>query len=169
MEYGINLTDDSNITVRNNNFLRNVGYAEDSQTKKLFEPKNIEIISKKITELLMGVDPDNRPIIVPNNRILNVIDSVNANYVPQVGGDIYSRYNILSDDNCPSYIQQIIDHSIEIIVSDVRNNLGMEEYNKKLSVWTTVLGDFNEKQLRGHDVIKVRERRPNPMQFFENY
>ena len=167
MEYGVTINEEC-ISVRNDAFYRNVGYKENYDEHQLFDERTVSIISKKITELLMGVDPENRPILVPNKRILQVLDSVNSNFRPQTG-DIYARYNIFDGQNTPSYIQQIIDQTIEIIISDVRNNLETEENNRKLTVWTTVLGDFNAQQLRGHDIIKIRERRPNPMQFNMNY
>ena len=45
----------------------------------------------------------------------------------------------------------------------------MQEANSKLTKWTTVLGDFNLHQLRSHDVIKILNKHPQHMQFFENY
>ena len=85
-----------------------------------------------------------------------MLDSVNSNFIPQTE-DIYTRYNIFYGQNTPSYIQQIIEQT----------NLETEENNRKLAVWTTVLGYFNvqHQQLRGHDIIKIRERIPNQMQF----
>ena len=168
MEYAIQLNDTDCIPVRNYDFNRYVGYAGQEDIDKYFDPMTVSLISKKITQLLQGVDPKNRPIIVPDQMILNVLDSVNLNFRPPTG-DIYARYNIPTGENCPSYIQQMIDQAIEIIYADVKNNLEMEENNKKLTIWTTVLGDFNEHQLRSHSIIKVQEKRPNPMQFNMNY
>jgi len=67
------------------------------------------------------------------------------------------------------YLQDMIQQTIEIITSEVKNNLEMEENNRKLTVWTTVLGDFNEQGLRSHPEIKIRQKRPTPMQFNMNY
>ena len=63
----------------------------------------------------------------------------------------------------------MIDQVINIITTDVKVNLGMDEHNSKLSAWTTILGDFNEHGLRRHAPIKLRERRPMPMAFNMNY
>ena len=63
----------------------------------------------------------------------------------------------------------MIDQTIEIIYSDVKNNLEIEENNKKLSVWTTVLGNFNDNGLRSHAPIKVLNKHPQYCAFFENY
>ena len=156
------------ISVRNDDFMRYTGYKENSDIHKFFDPRNVTLISKKVTELLMGVHPENRPILVPDQTILNIMDSVNLYFRPQTG-DIYSRYNIFDGQNCPSYIQQMVDQVIEIIVSDVRNNLGTDENNRKLTIWTTVLGDFNPAGLIGHSIIKTRERHPNYMEFNMNY
>lgn len=163
MEYATNLTDD----VPNTQFLKHSGYYENEGTKILFSPKNIHKISCKITELLMGVDKHNRPIIVPNETIHSVMSNVYSNFRPETS-DIFSRYNI-PQQGTQSYVQKIIDQVINIITTDVKTNLGMIEANEKLSVWTTVLGDFNEHGLRSHPTIKLREKRPMPMAFNMNY
>ena len=167
MEYAKSILNEE-ILVRDDSFNRFVGYKQGYDYHLYFDPKTVSIISKKITELLMGVDRYNRPIIVPDKTILNIMDTVKLYFRPQTG-DIYSRYNIPNGENCPSYIQQMVDQTIEIIVSDVRNNLETEEYNRSLTVWTTLLGSFNKHGLRGHDVIKIQEKRPNPFQFNMNY
>jgi hypothetical protein len=95
------------------------------------------------------------------------MSAVYENFTPETG-DIYSRYNIPKAQET-DYIQRIIDEVINIITTDVKVNLGMEEYNKNLSIWTTVLGDFNLHNLRSHSKIKLRERRPQPMAFQMNY
>ena len=48
------------------------------------------------------------------------------------------------------FLPDIVDESILI----------MEENNKKLTIWTTVFGDFNSHGLRSHAPIKLRERKP---------
>ena len=61
------------------------------------------------------------------------------------------------------------DQVINIITSDVKNNLGMDQCNSKLTIWTTVLGDFNDAGLRSHPPIKLKERRPTTMLFHMRY
>jgi hypothetical protein len=142
------------------NFYRYVGYKENNDCiRKYFSKETVDSISLKVTELTLGVDPQNRPIIVPRNRICDVMSQIYYAYRPPTAA-IYSRYVIPTNEPI-NYVQDMIDQTIEIIVSDIRNNLGMEECNSKLSVWTTVLGDFNTHGLIGHDVIKVRNKRPS--------
>lgn len=151
------------------NFYRYVGYQENNDClKKLFAPQTIKTMSQKITQLLMGVDPQNRPIIIPNNTICGIISQVYYSFRPATG-DIFSRYTIPTGTGNTSYVQDIINQSIEIITNNVRTTLEMEQNNEKLTVWTTVYGDFNEHGLRQHAPIKVRNKRPDPMQFNMNY
>jgi hypothetical protein len=165
MEYAIAINDD----FCDDNFMRNVGFKENNACiKEYYSKKTRDIISNKITQLLMGVDPQNRPIIVPDKTICSIMSEVYNSFRPPTG-DIYGRYNVPSGITPESYVQNMIDQTIEIIVSDVRNNLETEEANKKLSIWTTVYGDFNNEGLRQHPPIKVRNKRPQPMQFFQNY
>ena len=138
--------------------------------RQYFSQNTIHTISHKLTQLLMGVDPQNRPIIIPDKQIGFVMDSVYRNFTPYNTGDIYTRYNIPSGSNTDSYVQNMIDQVIEIIYSDVRNNLEIEQNNSKLSIWTTVLGEgLNQHQLRSFAPIKTRLKRPAPFQFNMNY
>ena len=151
----------------NDQFIKHVGYIDNICIKNLYSKENINKISCKITELLMGVNKDNRPIVVPDKTICSVMSSVYENFRPETG-DIYSRYNIPKAEE-PDCIQRMIDEVINIITTDVKVNLGMDECNRNLSIWTTVLGDFNLHNLRSHSKIKLRERRPQPMAFQMNY
>lgn len=157
-------------TYLNDNYTRHVGYEDTSieLQKRYFNSTVVENISKKLTQLLQGVDPQNRPIIIPNKTITNIMDSVYQSFRPETG-DIYSRYNIASGLNSDDYIQSMINQTIQIIFSEVKTTLEMEENNRKLSVWTTVLGDFNDSGLRSHAPIKILNRHPAYMQFNMNY
>lgn len=176
MEYGVkidNYPGDLNNCfadgICDNNFVQHVGYTESNACiRDYFSAKNINTISRIVTQLLQGVDPHNRPIIVPNRTICSVMSSIYQNFRPPTG-DIYGRYNVPSGISAQSYVQSMIDQTIEIIVSDVRNNLETEENNSKLSIWTTVLGNFNENGLRSHPEIKTKKNRPAPFQFNMNY
>lgn len=151
------------------NHIRYTGYEQTNDCiKTYFSEQTVRIISRKITELTMGVDPMNRPIIVPDTTICNIMNSVYESYRPPTG-DIYSRYNVPSGTTSESYVQNMIDQVIEIITSTVRNTLEMEENNRKLTIWTTVYGDFNQHGLQQHSQIKVRNKRPTPMQFHMHY
>jgi hypothetical protein len=172
MEYASNITGE----IYNDQFIKHVGYKEHicSQQcgsllcpRQFYSKENIKIISEKITQLLMGVNKDNRPIIVPDKTIYSVMSSVYENFRPETG-DIFTRY-IVPKSRSIGYIQNMTDKVINIIVTNVRVTLETEENNSKLTVWTTVLGDFNEHGLRSHSKIKLREKRPQPLMFNMNY
>lgn len=177
MEYGDMIDSFENFINPDNGYLQSdlysskyVGFErnDNPDIKFYYSNKNVRTISNKITELLRGVHPENRPIIVPDKTIYSVMDSIYHNYRPATG-DIYGRYNIPTGNTTQSYVQDMIDQVIEIIVSDVKTNYETEINNSKLSAWTTVLGEFNDHKLRAYSVIKIRERRPAPLQFNLNY
>lgn len=150
------------------NYLRHVGWDQSTAgIQQLYSKDTIKTISKKITELTRGVDKLNRQIIVPDIRICEVIDGVYQGFRPPTG-DIYSRY-VVPNDQQASMVQSIIDQTIEVITNHIRNEIGIEQANQKLSAWVQVLGDFNTHNLRQFPPIKVKEKRPNVMQFNMNY
>lgn len=150
------------------NYLRYVGWSQDNECiKKFYSKPTVKLISKKVSELTKGVDPLNRTIVVPDYRICEVMDGVLQGYRPAIG-DIFTRY-IIPNNEQTDVLQSLIDQTIEIIVSNIKNNLGMEQENSKLSAWVQVYGDFNPHNLRQHSIIKTRERKPATMQFHMNY
>jgi hypothetical protein len=165
MEYATNITGN----VCDKNFLRYVGYEQcNPALNKLYDPTTIKMVSNKISELLRGVDPQNKRIVVPDDIICDVISGCYDNYRPPTG-DIFSRYIIPNDKGPNDNVQNIINQAIELITMQVRNTMEMNQNNEKLTIWTTVLGDFNEHKLRQHAPIKVLKKRPAPMQFNMNY
>jgi len=157
--------------IYNNNFIKHVGYSdgvpdEQSCAQIYFSQQNVTKLSKKITELLMGVEKNNRPIVVPDTNISNVMSTVYDNYIPEIG-DIHTRYIIVNKNT--NQIDKMNDTVINIIVTNIKNELEIEENNKKLTIWTTVLGDFNKHGLMSHSKIKLREKRPQSMAFNMNY
>lgn len=158
MEYGT--------PIHNNAFMKHVGYIENNCDKEYFSPNNIQKISNKITELLMGVDEYNRKIIVPDSTISNIMSSVLDNYMPEIG-DIHTRYII--QNKYVNKINKLNDQVINIIVTNTKNEIEIAINNKKLTIWTTLLGDFNKHGLNSHSKIKLREKRPQPMLFNMNY
>lgn len=152
----------------NNDFMRYVGYTENNaDIKEYFSSNTVRKISKVVTRLLQGVDPKGRPIIVPDETICNVMSEIYDSYRPQTG-DIFTRY-VVPNGQSEDYIQKMINQVIEIITNDVKVNLGMEEWNSKLSIWSTLYGDFNSQGLRQHPPIKILRKRPKPMAFHMNY
>jgi hypothetical protein len=153
----------------NDNFIRYVGYETLTPYETLFFSQNtVNFISKKVTELLQGVDPFNRKIIVPDKTIKGIMNDIFYSFRPPTG-DIYSRYIVTKTPYDDNYFQQWVDQVIEVIVSDVRNNLGFEQNNSKLNIWDTVYGENNSKGLRAHAPITIRNRHPEQMQFNMNY
>jgi hypothetical protein len=145
---------------KDDNYSRYVGYNDhDYDIKQYFNNTTVRTISAKVTELLNGVDPENRAIIVPDKTIWSVMSQIYNSYTPPTG-DIYSRYIVPSETRFDSCIQNMIDQVIELITSDVRNNLGIEEHNRQLTIWTTVYGDFNQHGLRQVPPIKIRNKHP---------
>lgn len=137
---------------RNRDTLRYVGYSSKQNEcngclSNLFSDSTVRMISKEITKQL-GTDLANgRPIIVPDETILSILSECNDSYRAETG-DIYSRY-IVPNENLDQFKKMVFE-TITIIVNNVRNTLEMENINGKLSIWDTVLGDFNEKGLRSH-------------------
>jgi hypothetical protein len=150
MEYG------TEIGYKDDNHVRYVGWAESNtdndQMKEMYTKKNIKKLSKKITQLLHGVDDEERPILVPDDTILSVLSQVRRNYTPLVA-------DMFSPNTCPRMdLENMEAKTIQIIISDVKNNLGTEQQNSKLSIWNSVYGDFNEHGLRQHAPIKINNK-----------
>jgi hypothetical protein len=149
------------------NFTRFVGWNETYQSiPQYFSQNTINTISKKVSELTRGVHPKNKIIIVPDEQIAQVMDTVFRYYRPQTG-DIYSRYIIPNDAR--NDINYLVDQVIEIITNHIVNEYGMVEANNKLSAWVQVYGDFNTHNLTQTPPIKTRGKRPAVMQFNMNY
>ena len=152
------------------NTYRHVGWKSDDLNSCItgfYSIETVNLISKKITELTKGVDKQNRSIIVPNQRIAEVMDGVYRNFRPPTS-DIFSRYNIENNEQT-NIVQSLIDQTIEIITSNIKNQLGMEQNNQTLSAWVQVYGNFNPHNLTQHAPIKIKEKRIPSMQFNMNY
>jgi len=132
----------------------------------MFSPQNINNISKRITQLLEGVDPQGRSIIIPDHSIIRVMSATIDAYKPQIG-DIYSRYTMFTDPQ--DVTKEVILRTVNTIVGQTKTEADMVASNQKLTKWTTVLGEFNEHGLRSHAPlnkhIRSLRRRPTPMQF----
>jgi hypothetical protein len=171
MEYGQELSNQSQLQKfeLNTQYNRFVGYEQNQELNNFFSNDTVNFISKKITQLLEGVHPENKHIVVPNKNIIAVMNQVQSNFRPPVG-DIYSRLHIISQNKVEDYNPEMIDQVIETITSYVRNTIEIEENNKKLTIWTTVYGDFNAHGLKRHSQTKgIRHKRPTPFQFHMKY
>lgn len=134
----------------------------------LFEKERMLMYQQKISQLLQGVSPDGRPIIVPLETIGSVLFQCYQTNRPQVG-DIYSRFIQEGIETYRNDIAEIVDRTINIIVSQIRNEFEITANNNKLTVWNSLYGDFNKQGLRAHPPIKIRKRRTMPMAFNMNY
>jgi hypothetical protein len=138
-----------------------------SLTSRLFTKRTLNVIRDKTSEYLTGVDPKGRKIIPSDDVMTDALYSIFRHHIPQTG-DIYGRYSIRDESNRDDYAY-IIDKTISLIVTGIRTDIEMQEQNEKLSIWTTVLGDFNEHGIRSNAPIKLRHKRPDPMLFHMRY
>ena len=135
----------------------------------IFSQQNMDYLSATISDALRGVDPQNRKIIIPDDKIANVLSTVYKYGTRANVGDIHSRY-IVGPIETRNDIKDINNQTINIIVSAIRDEVQMTEQNKNLSVWdAALLGDFNRQGLRAHAPIKIRKKHPQYMAFFQNY
>jgi len=105
--------------------------------------------------------------VIPDENICQTLDGVFSG-IRRPTGDIFTRY-IIPNEEQEDMVQSVIDQTIEVITSNIRNYMGMNEANKHLSAWVQVYGDFNTHSLRQVPPIKTVLKRPNPMQFNMNY
>jgi hypothetical protein len=152
----------------NDQYTAHVGYTNTNiNIARYFSEDTIKFIQKRVFNILSCTFPQG--VLVPCDKIVNVLNEVYRTFRPPTG-DIYSRFTIPSNDIAAnSYLDNLVNQTITIIVQDVRNNLLTEKNNQSLSIWTTVLGDFNNKGLRSYAPIKLREKRPQTMLFNMNY
>jgi hypothetical protein len=154
------------------NNIKYVGWASQNNINEvemydhIFNDGNYKFLQGKCTEILKRNFPS-ETIIVPINTIKSVLDSVFQSHMPKMG-DANSRY-ILNLDSARNDVRDIIDRTINIITTQITNEYETERQNKKLTIWTTVLGDFNAHGLRSHSAIKLNRRRPKGMQFHMKY
>lgn len=160
-----------NFNTCDNRYQKYVGWAQTNTTSGsqcLFEPETLENISKKISELLEGVHPNGKTIVVTHDVICNVLSTITINCAASRIGDIYTRYYI--PQNEPGYFTpNIINRTIETIVSYIKAEMGMVQTNESLSIWNSILGGQNELGLLPHSKIKLREKHPQYMAFNMNY
>ena len=137
--------------VRNFESVQFVGYDPYTQpfsVKNLFSDSTTKYISGEITKFL-GTDIYNRPIEVPDKTIWSVLSGILSSYSGN-NTNIMSRYTIPRELGVPNAYQDLVYQTITVIVDQLKTALEMEKNNSQLSIWTTVLGDFNEKGLRSH-------------------
>ena len=125
----------------------------------LFSNETLLVISSAVTNALRDLYAPG--IIVPLHIICNVLNALYEAYRPP-SGDPITMYNVVSDENANS-VNALINQTVNVIVGQVRSQLIMEQNNSKLTKWSTVLGTHNEYGIRSHPVLKIRNKRPQPM------
>lgn len=140
------------LPIHNFDNMRFVGYEKASGQysnkcmNSLFSDATGKFIQDEVTKQL-GRELLGRPIQVSMKMIWGVLSDLNSTHQEQTG-DIYGRLNV-PNDNLNSY-QSLVNQTITVLVDHVRTSIEMEQHNGALSVWDTVLGDFNDKGLRSH-------------------
>ncbi len=142
----------------------NIGY-------QIFFSKNtLDYIITQLDLLLANITE--RPIKVTENVIRNVMENIYVHNTPQAIGDIYSRYHMVGADlDCQRTfdINKMVQEVIEVVYNYVKNEYEMAKCNNSMTVWNALYGTFNEHGLLAHPPIKIREKRPQPMQFNMRY
>jgi hypothetical protein len=152
--------------------LTHVGWEQTAENNQfistLFAESTVRFISRRISEMLHGLDPEGRTMYVDDEKIRQVLSSVYSNGTRLGVGDMYTRDHIIPHEERDD-IQNFIQQTISICVRSVRNQFDMNAINAKLDKWTTVLGESNAHGLRAHAPIKRRERHPQYMAFSMRY
>ena len=159
------------INFEDNRGMRFVGWGKTLETypgySLLFSDQTVKMIQKRVMEIIQQSKVVDRPVIVGKEVIYNTMSDV-SEMAPANVGDMYTMFNIPQEHpRCDP--KTIIKRTINIISNYIINEYSIINANKKLSVWTTVLGGFNKHGLRSHPPIKLKERRTRPMMFNMNY
>jgi hypothetical protein len=86
---------------------------------------------------------------------------------PQLGNG-YFMYNIPAAEPRNDY-ETMKKMVIEMIFNNIKTEYEMDENNRKLTIWTSVLGDFNKHGLRQYTDLKINEKNINKVRFNMNY
>jgi hypothetical protein len=168
MEYG-RVIEDKDGKVMNENFYRFIGWQQSEQgfDKVFFSMKNLRSISERLKDLLKCLRKDGRPMIVADRVIAHVMSEVFNKNRPQLG-DMYTMLIIPAAEQRDD-LKTMNDMVVQIIFNNIKTEYEMEENNRGLTVWTTVLGDFNKHGLRQYTDMKLNEKNINKVRFNMNY
>jgi hypothetical protein len=142
--------------------------SQDANLNYLYSPENLLELQVVIKNSLKGVHPEGKDIIVSTNQIAEVLSNVYENGTRTGIGDIYSRY-IIEQEKPRCDIRTLNNQTVQAIVNQIKTEFEVQENNKKLTIWTSVYGDFNKEGLRAHPPIKIRKKHPQYMAFNMNY
>lgn len=113
-----------------------------------FSRENIDDISNQITTRLEGVHPEGKHIIVPDDTIISIMDSVYTNMYRDM-----------------EQLKMIV---ISTIVEQIKNEFEITTQNNKLNIWKATLYS-DELGIQQHEVIKVNRKRPTTGIIHLNY
>lgn len=145
--------------------LQHVGLGEFSRAD-WFGKDMVDYVSKMVTSVLKKSGYN---VIVPDDKIVHVMTEVYKNQVPETG-DIHSRFIIGDIVDRRDYAMEIINKTIEIITSQIRDEFDTVKQNKSFSKWNSeVLGEQNVLGIRRHAPIKLNRKGYNKNLTFWNY
>jgi hypothetical protein len=113
----------------------------------LFAKATIDWVSEQITKRLKGVHPEGKNIIVPDETIISVMDSLWHNSYPQP--------------------ERLIMECVLFIVDYIKDDFQTNIQNSKLSIWVQNFPE--ESTIRQYAPIKLREKRPTNFEFRMTY
>lgn len=149
------------------NYYRYAGWEETANGagyKFYFSQENVNFISSQVTKVLKSFGHD---IVVSPNVIGGVMSDIRSAQNPKIG-DIYTRY-IIPQEEPRNDAKSMTEQVINVIVNQILGEKQQECCNSKLSIWSTVLGDFNAEGLRSHSIIKTKQNDYIKGIFMENY
>lgn len=135
--------------------------------KALYSDDNLQYIQDRLYELLRCLRTDGRPTIITKRVIAGAMSSIEYSFRPQLG-NAYTMY-IIPAEKLRNDTKTLNEHVIEFIYNQVKTEYDMDKNNAKLTVWTTLLGDFNEHGLRQYSTIKTNQKPINKFRFNMNY
>lgn len=161
-------------TLMDDNFQRFVGWSttRGSLEEKFFSPETVKFISNQATAGLRCLREDKRPIIVIDEVIAHAMSSVYTGYFYGKSfehiGDIYTIFQIPPEEPRDDF-KSLVLLTLNFIISQIRDEYQMQVNNEKLTVWTTLLGDFNEHGLRQYSTLRINNKNINKVRFNMNY
>ena len=165
-EYGVSLLDkpDDLSSMRHVGWMSDIDVPGKNMYQVLYSQETVNYISQTVTKYLYPLM--NKPIIVPDEQIREMINSV---WETEKGGDMANMYTKDTFDFNKNGFDRIVGITIQSITSQIRNQHEMTTVNNSLNIWNQLYGDFNEAGLRAHPKIKLRENHPQYMAFNMNY
>lgn len=135
--------------------------------QRLFTKTTLRVIQQKTSEYLSGIQQNGKRVIPSERVVVAAMYGIFKNFHPTTG-DIYGKYLVTDQIGRDDY-SYIVDQTISLLVQGIRDEMGMVENNQKLTIWNTVLGDFNAHGLRQYPPLKINNKRPDPMLFHMRY